>query len=120
MLTDIFAERYSNTRTWSVFGDRESRLLVQGFRVIAEQLRPYWTGGKESEEGKAFWKELHNRISMELGMTSLSALAFSTKNPAGTISTHLWTMDKVCENWMVRAPEGNEDIDRFMKERIRP
>jgi hypothetical protein len=51
--------------------------LVQGFRILTEHICPYWRDGKEYEYGKSFWTDLHKRISMELGLASLSPLATS-------------------------------------------
>jgi hypothetical protein len=68
MLTDIFAHRYLNTKLWDLVGNQERRLIVQGFRILREQLRPYYDAdGQIVAGGKAFWKDLQSRMSMELG-----------------------------------------------------
>ena len=75
MLTDIFAERYASRVLWENFTETESKLLVQCFRIVEEQLIPYWVSGKESPTAKAQWKSLHDRLSMELALQRhLSAL----------------------------------------------
>ena len=48
MLTDIFADRYINVQMWDEFRDVDKRFLVQGFRMINEQLYPYWVDGKKA------------------------------------------------------------------------
>ena len=49
MLTDIFANRYQSVIIWEEFGENERKLLVQGFRIVSEQLFPYWVRGEESK-----------------------------------------------------------------------
>lgn len=58
MLTDIFAERYSGRVLWEQHTEAESKLLTQCFRIVAEQLIPYWIDGKE--RAKAKWTSLHD------------------------------------------------------------
>ena len=121
MLTDIFANRYANVPIWSTFGEQERRLLVQGFRILSENICPYWIDGNEYPYGKAFWGDLHRRVSMELGLSSLSPLAYSyTSTRMGNSHdvTGLWTMDKVCENWMLRQFNDSQNPDTFIKERL--
>lgn len=121
MLTDIFANRYTNVPIWSNFGEPERRLLVQGFRILTEHICPYWKDGHTYEYGKAFWKDLHRRISMELGLSSLSSLAYSyTKNLMGNphTVTGTWNMQQVCENWMFQQFDGSQAPDVFIKERL--
>ena len=121
MLTEIFANRYANVSIWQTFGELERRLLVQGFRLLTEYICPYRHNGREYEYGKAFWADLHRQISMELGLSSLSALATSyDTNWLGkqhTI-THTWNMEQVCENWMLKNFNGSQTPDLFMKERL--
>jgi len=122
MLTDIFAFRYSNKQIWKEFSQREKRLLVQTFTIIGEQLAPYYhESGNESAVGKAFWKDIHDRLAVELGLKSLSQTWYSYKHEsAGKSSTVTgsWSTITVCENWVYAAPEGDQDIDEFMKERL--
>jgi hypothetical protein len=121
MLTDIFANRYANVPIWSSFGEPERRLLVQGFRILTEHVCSYWKDGREHEYGKNFWTDLHRRISMELGLSSLSPLGYSyTTNLMGKphTVTGMWTMDKVCESWMLQDLNGSQTPDVFIKERL--
>ena len=46
MLTDIFADRYLSIPMWDSFGEADRRFIVQGFRMVREQLYPYWVDGK--------------------------------------------------------------------------
>ena len=42
MLTEIFACRYLDVPLWEEFDENARRLLVQGFRIVSEQLFPYY------------------------------------------------------------------------------
>lgn len=53
MLTDIFADRYVSILMWKTFGEAEQRFLVQGFRIVSEQLYPYYIAGNESGARKS-------------------------------------------------------------------
>ncbi len=77
--------------------------------------------GSEDSVGKAFWKSLHDRIAVELGLQKLSQTAFSYQTMyQGKQSsfTHSHTWLAVCENWLIQSPTGNDDIDAFIKERL--
>ena len=87
MLTDIFANRYS-VKLWEQFTQAEQRLIIQGFRILAEQLRPYYRDEKENPTGKAFWIDIQSRLSMELGLESLSRPAYSYKSDSGGLASH--------------------------------
>lgn len=122
MLTDIFAFRYANRKIWDSFAKPEKRLIVQTFSIINEQLFPYYDHeGKESPTGKAAWKDIQNRLSVELGLVSLSPLAYSYSTTwAGKETKHTasWPMHKVCENWVHLLPRSHDEADEFIKERL--
>jgi hypothetical protein len=122
MLTDIFSNRYSATKLWDAYGEPERRLLVQAYRILSEQIcRYYDADGKESNRGKAFWTDVHSRLSMELGLKSLSPLVYSypsTWNGKPHTVTGTWTINTVCENWMLKASDDPVSADRFIKERL--
>lgn len=121
MLTDIFAERYSSRVLWEAFTEAESKLLVQCFRIVAEQLIPYWVDGKESATAKAKWTSLHDRLSMELGLDELAPRYHSYQTTwMGKPYTQsgFWTYDKVCKDFLCAKYTDAVSLDRFMKERI--
>ena len=124
MLTDIFADRYSTVELWNSVGEPEQRLLVQAYRILSEQICHYYVDGNEDAHGKAFWTDIHNRLSMELGLKSLSPLAYayqSTFNGTPQTVTGTWPINKVCEDWMLKAIDNNDlnfSADRFIKERL--
>jgi hypothetical protein len=121
MLTDVFAERYSSRVLWEAYTETESKLLVQCFRIVPEQLIPYWVDGKESVTGKAKWTSLHDRLSMELGLAELGPRYYSYQTTwMGKPYTQsgFWTYDQVCKNFVCAKFTGAVSPDRFMKERI--
>ncbi|WGR72118.1 MULTISPECIES: hypothetical protein [unclassified Bradyrhizobium] len=121
MLTDIFANRYSKTKIWHAFGVPERRLIVQGFRILLDQLRPYYdSNGRVDAGGKAFWQDLQSSISMELGLDSLSPVAYAFTAPSGAFMSGTWEYDYICKNWILQNFDPNTGItaDRFIKERI--
>jgi hypothetical protein len=121
MLTDVFADRYAKRVLWEQYTETEARLLTQCFRIIAEQLIPYWFNGKESDTAKVKWKSLHDRLSMELGLDELAPRYYSfqtTMMGKSYTQSGFWTMDKVCKDFVCAKYTGAVSPDRFMKERI--
>lgn len=121
MLNDIFARRYEAQQLWPTLQEKIRRLLVQGFKLLDERVCPYYVNGKETETGKAFWKELQGRLSTELGLVSLSPLTYAypyTFNGNSHTQTGAWTMIKVCENWFMAPLHANADANRYILERL--
>ena len=121
MLTDFFAYRYADVKIWSAFTIKEKRLILQTYRIVSDQIAPYYVDGKESPSGKTFWTDLHNKIATELGMKSLSPLAYSyptTFNGKQTTVSGTWPMISVCENWLLADFQDGLNPDEFVKERI--
>lgn len=121
MLTDIFAHRYADVELSEAFSEADRRLIVQAFRLLSEQVCPYFVNGHETERGKAFWADIQSRLAMELGLQSLSATAYSYQtmwNGKPHTITGTWTMDKVCENWMYKPFDGAMSVDKCVKERL--
>lgn len=122
MLTDIFAFRYAQTPIWHEFSKAEKRLIVQSFAIIGETIAPYYDDdGKELATGKEFWKDIHDRLSVELGQRQLSPHAYSYQTVfqgQQTTVTGSWSIYKVCENWIHADPTAAGEIDEFIKERL--
>jgi hypothetical protein len=121
MLTDIFADRYIDIKMWESIGDVETRLLVQGYRMVSEQLYPYWAGGKENPKTKERWEFIHDKLSMELGLSELSPKYYSYQTmwngkPHSTSGSH--TIDSICKDFICAVYDGKISPDRFMKERL--
>ena len=73
MLTDVFFRRYETRHLFDSVGPRERALFVQAYRIINEQIWAYFGWDKKvDEQVKATWTGLHDRLTMELGITELS------------------------------------------------
>jgi hypothetical protein len=121
MLTDIFADRYLGIPMWDALSEVEERFLVQGFRIVIEQLFPYYRDGKEIAASKATWTSIHDKLSMELGLNELSPKAYhfqSTYNGKPVTHSGTWSMDKVCKDFVNAKYDRNISPDRFVKERL--
>lgn len=121
MLTDIFAYRYKSAALWNDFGESERRFLIQGFRIVSEQLFPYWVNGKENLLTKNKWATIHDKLSMELGLKELSPKYYSYQTSWGGenhTQTGTYSLDKVCENFVCVNHNTSITPDQFMKERV--
>ncbi len=121
MLTDIFADRYISIQMWDAFREVDKRFLVQGYRMVSEQLYPYWVDGKESPTAKEKWTAIHDNLSMELGLTELAPKYYSyqtTWNGKPYTQSGTWSMDKICKDFVCADYDGSISADRFIKERI--
>ena len=113
MLTDIFADRYVSIPMWETFGEAEQMFLVQAFRIVSEQLYPYWVGGKESAPAKKKWTAIHDKLSMELGLSELAPKYYVNATSANTKP-----MSQVCKDFVCAKYDSSVSADRFIKERI--
>ncbi len=119
MLNDIFARRYEKKSLRDSFGKRDSRLLVQAFGILAEDIYPYYVNGKEDSSAVAFWTALHSDISRELGVKELSPIWLSyTDNWNGNENVRVGknSIVTVCENWLTKAV--SDSPDEHIKERL--
>ena len=123
MLTDIFAERYANRQLWDAFTEVESKLLVQCFRIVDEQLMPsYYYDSKENPAAVAKWKSLHDRLSMEFGLQELGQRFYSYQTtgfggkPYQVSGNYGWNV--ACKSFVCAAFTGAVAADRFIKERL--
>lgn len=122
MLTDIFAYRYLENPIWENFDENARRLLVQGFRIVTEQLFPYYDAdGKEKAEAKAIWDGLNKKLAMELGLKDLSSPTFgyyAEWNGNKHWTGGSWSKFTVCENFVLAKYDGLVPADQFIKERL--
>lgn len=105
MLTDIFANRYIGRRLFEEFNDAERRLIVQTFRLATEQLN--------ETSPSIFWADLHNRLTMELGLERLAAPV--RKYQGGK---YVNDFEAMCKNWALIPFESKYDPDPFIKKRL--
>ena len=122
MLTDIFARRYGKRPIFTNIDQRELKLLVQAFRIVNEQLLPYYNWEKKVDErAKSTWTSLHDRLTMELGIKELSPRYYSYQGEwMGKAHTYsgLYEMNQVCEAYVTKAYSNEWDPDVFMKNRL--
>ena len=121
MLTDIFLNRYADVPLWPNFGEHDRRFLVQAFRIVEEQVYPYFKDGKVSEPAKQKWQIIHARLSTELGLMELSQRFYSYQETvAGKSSTcsGFFEWNYVCQKFVCAIPDNSILVDQFMKARI--
>ena len=122
MLTDIFARRYQDVLLWDDFDERARRLLVQGFRIVSEQLFPYYEDNKVKYGAEKLWDGLNKQLAMELGLEDLSAPAYSypvSIQGRTTYSSNTYPKVEVCKNFVCAAYDDRSiSADRFVKERL--
>lgn len=122
MLTDIFARRYENRPLFTKVEHPEHALFVQAYRIINEQIFPYYEYDKKiNEKAKATWTSIHDRLTMELGLKELSARYYSYQGEwMGKPRTYSgwYEMNLVCEKWITKAFTNDLDADVFIKRRL--
>lgn len=117
MLTDIFAYRYADRPIWTEFRETDRILLVQGFRMVSEQLFPPTADYVSSAVNTSAWNNIHSRLSMELGLERLEIQSPYESNPFMSSSQPQSTVS-LCKTWMFAGTEHRQDVDVFMKQRI--
>jgi hypothetical protein len=121
MLTDIFANRYANRALWQAYTAAESRLLVQCYRNIAEQVLPYSKDGKVFDSQAEKWKSIHDQLSMELGLEELSPRGYWYETTYAGNKNQLYyshTIEAVCKHFVTQQFDTGLDPDRFVKDRL--
>lgn len=122
MLTDIFADRYDAVTMFPSFGLGEVKLMVQSFRMVEEQLFPYYDfQGKERADSKATYESLNRRISMELGLPDISQRHYSYQanfNGQATTQWGAYTPVMMAKNFMLQPLAAPPLADRHVKERL--
>jgi hypothetical protein len=122
MLTDIFAYRYADQPIWATCTEIELRLLNQAFGIVKDALPYRTTEGKEIEKSKETWKLLHDQLAREFGVNELSQryYSYTQKNTLGQDwpVSGWFSWDHVCGQFVAAKYVGQNDADRFVKERI--
>jgi hypothetical protein len=118
MLTDIFAYRYADRPIWNEYRDTDSALLMQGYRMVSEQLFQPGKDGTLDMLTKRAWETIHSKLSMELGRESLSPLTWNYNNANKIHRYGSYSIDQVCKTWMLAEFKQGQNPDVFMKERI--
>lgn len=122
MLTDIFARRYEKRLLFEEVGPREHAFFVQTYRIISEQIFPYYGYDKKvDEKAKATWTSLHDRLTMEFGLKELAPKFYSYKGEwmgKPHMHTGSFEMNAVCETWITKSFSEGLDPDIFVKRRL--
>jgi len=122
MLTDIFADRYAGVVLFASYGLAEQKLLVQAFRMIEEQLFPYYDHqGKERADAKAIYESLNQRLSMELGLTEISPKHYSypvSLNGQTTTQWATYTPLMMAKNFVLQPLSHELLADQYVKARL--
>lgn len=122
MLTDVFFRRYANRPMFASVGQKETAFFVQAYRIINEQIWTYYGYDKKVDESiKAIWTNLHDRLSMEIGVKELSPKYYSyqTEWMGKPHTTSGWNaMNFVVEQWLNFKFAENMDPDMFVKRRL--
>jgi hypothetical protein len=119
MLIDTFSRRYKDIPLRHSYEQRDAVLLTQAFRILSEDLCPYYQNGHEAPAGVKFWTDLHERISRELGLNELSPgwSTYVTKwNGNDHFNTSKIPMVTRCKNWLLQKLSGSPDV--HIKDRL--
>lgn len=122
MLTDVFFRRYANRPMFATFGQKESALFVQAYRIVNEQIWKYYGYDKKVDESvKAIWNGIHDRLSMEIGVKELSPKFYSyqTEWMGKPYTNSGWNdINFVVEQWLNLKFTDGLDPDMFIKRRL--
>ncbi|MCU6671146.1 hypothetical protein M8013_20675 [Enterobacteriaceae bacterium H4N4] len=117
MLTDVFSYRYSKFPIWHEYSTTEQRLLNQLMGICKEALPTFSEKGGKSEAFDDCWKNVHNKVSRELGIPHLFDRYYSyTSNGFPVSGFHTW--EYACERFVTAPFDGLQSVDSFLKERI--
>lgn len=122
MLTDVFFRRYANRPMFQHVGDRERAFFIQSFRIINEQIWSYYDAKRNVNENvKAIWTDIHDRLTMEIGVKELSSRYFPIQTQYMGKEVTNWTsveLNTVVENWLNAKFSDDLDADIFVKRRL--
>lgn len=122
MLTDVFFRRYASRPMFQHVGERERAFFIQAFRIINEQIWSYYDSKQVVNENvKAIWTDIHDRLSMEIGVRELSSRYFSTQTQYMGNAVTNWTsynVNTLVENWLNAKFSDDFDPDMFVKRRL--
>lgn len=86
--------------------------------MVSEQLMPHWHDGNVIVANRAHWQSVHDKLSMELGLESLSPLRWNFYDVNKVWQSGIYSFDNVCKTWMLAPFKVGMDPERYMKERI--
>lgn len=123
MLTDVFFRRYENRSMFDAVGQKESALFLQAYRLVNEQIWKYYGCDKKVDERvKEIWTDIHDRLSMEIGVKELwpKHYAYQTNWMGKPYTNSGWhEMNYVVEQWLtLKFDSEHMDADAFVKRRL--
>lgn len=123
MLTDVFFRRYENRSMFDAVGQKESALFLQAYRLVNEQIWKYYGYDKKVDERvKEIWTDIHDRLSMEIGVKELwpKHYAYQTNWMGKPYTNSGWhEMNYVVEQWLTLTFDSEHmDADTFVKRRL--
>ncbi|EPL7797884.1 AbiJ-NTD4 domain-containing protein [Citrobacter freundii] len=117
VLTDVFSYRYLKVPIWNEYSVIEQRLLNQLIGITKDVLPLFTPKGVKNEATDNAWKEIHNKVSRELGVSELFNRYYSYTTKGIPVSGfHSW--EYVCEKFVTAPFDGKQSPDSFIKERI--
>jgi hypothetical protein len=121
VLTDIFSHRYADILLFEAFAEKDSRFITQAFKIVSEDIFPYYVNGDTNENNKKIWEILQSKLSRELGLKSLSAATYAyngTLNGKQHLFSGINPVITVCENFILAKFDSSITPDVFIKDRI--
>jgi AbiJ N-terminal domain 4 len=119
MFTDVFYKRYANFHLKDGFDPSDVAFLVQGHRLLVEQLFPYWSQtGNEVKTSVEALKRIHDSLSIEIGVHELSPRYYSYPNASGQTISGSWGYDYVLRNYLCAPFQEAFDVTTFLMRRI--
>ena len=117
MLTDVFSYRYSKFLIWEEYSLAEQRLLNQLIGIAKDVLPTFTSTGNKNEQTDNAWKDIHNKVSREIGVSELFNRYYSyIHNGVPVSGFHTW--EYVCEKFVTSPFDSSQSVDSFIKERI--
>jgi len=123
VLTDVFFRRYESRRLFDNVGERETGFFVQAYRIVNEQMWPFYgSDQKVDAQAKKVWISLHDRLSMELGVTELAPRWWTSQTEwMGKPHSNFieYDINLVVQQWLTtKFVPGTLDSDAFIKRRL--
>lgn len=118
MLTDVFYRRYTNFHLKDSFEPSDAAFLVQAHRLLVEQVFPYWSAdGKKVRNSADALKNIHDRLSMEMGVHELAPMYYSY-NSNGVPFSGTWEYDYILKEYLSTPFQETFDVTIFLMRRI--
>jgi AbiJ-like protein len=119
MLTDVFYRRYTNFHLKDTFDPSDAAFFVQAHRLLVDQVFPYWSAeGKKNEHSVHALTNIHDRLSIEIGVHELSPKYYSYQNASGVTISGTWEYDHIIRQYLCAQFQETYDVTSFIMRRI--